>query len=305
LVTNLGSASAAASDIAVRRAADDEARACRLMMPETFGPTLAPDLWVAIDGATSLIAGAAAIAWRPVSSPPGFPVLFHVLPPLRRRGVGRALVEAVARACAGNASCLHAWVPVPESGPAAAFLAHTGFTTRKRLLEFEADHPRFYNSVKAVLDRRQAAGRIPARYRIVKLREVSIDEVALLVGDNFHDMHASVVAGIARGLAGYDGEKSVVLLVDGEVRGALLYAWNDGRPLVDVNVVAPELRRGAANVMLLEAAIRHAIDGGAHSIRFSCEESVIDTMNIARRAGARPSGVALSFTRMLPEDEGA
>lgn len=108
--------------VAVRRAADGEARACRLMMPEVFGPAFAPDLWVAIDRETSLIVGAAAVAWRPLSKPPGFPVQVHVPSPLRRRGIGRALVEAVAESCSGSAACLHAWTGVRAGGPAAPTL---------------------------------------------------------------------------------------------------------------------------------------------------------------------------------------
>ena len=102
-----------------------------------------------------------------------------------------------------------------------------------------------------------------------------------------------------QGLINYDQDKSAVLLRGNEVKGALLYMWNDGNPIIDVNVVAPELRRGPANVLLLEAATRNALEGGGISFRFRCEEHVRDTVNLARRSGAKLARVQLAFTRTL------
>jgi hypothetical protein len=285
--------------LVVRRAADSETRACRLMMPEVFGPLFVPDLWVAIDRETSLIVGAAAVAWRPLSKPAGFPVQVHVPVPLRRRGIGRALIDAIARDCAGSAACLHGWAGVREGGAAALFLAATGFVAHHRLPQFEADVERFYAMVKAIRARLERAGKISGEFDIVRLGEAPQEEVAALVGEYFRDTPSSVLAGIARGLVGYDPQRSVVLLHRGEVRGALLYRWSDGIPQIDVNVISEELRRGAANVLLLEAATRNGLEGGARRFRFSCEESVRDTINLARRCGATQFGAMLVFSRAL------
>jgi hypothetical protein len=299
-MTGADPAPARLPEVVIRRAEAGEARACRMLMPETFTADFAPELWVAIDGSTSRIAGAAAVAWRPFLEPPGFPVQVHVVPPWRRRVSATALLGAASRAAIGSTSRLHGWSSVPEDSPAASFLMATGFGVRRRLLGFEADGPRFYAMIKAIHDRLTSAGKIPPGFKVVELREAATEAVASLVAETFRDTPGVILAGIERGLVGYDAEHSVVLLDNGEVRGALLYKWNGGTPQIDINVVAPELRRSAANVLLLEAATRNGLDGGARSFRFSCEESVRDTMNLVRRAGATPTGATIAFTRPLP-----
>jgi hypothetical protein len=51
--------------------------------------------------------------------------------------------------------------------------------------------------------------------------------------------------------------------------------------------------------------VRHArpgrLEAGAKSFRFSFEESISDTMSLARRAGAAPCGTRIKFSRALPE----
>jgi hypothetical protein len=66
---------------------------------------------------------------------------------------------------------------------------------------------------------------------------------------------------------------------------------------IDVNVVTPELRRGWANVPLLEGMARRCHAVGGVRFRFSCEEHVRDTLNLARCSGARqlPTQVLLAL----------
>ena len=282
----------------VRRAEDREARAGRLLMPETYGPQQAPDLWVAIDTETALIVGAAALSWRPAFDPAGLPLQIHVPPPLRRRGIGRALAAAVANAVRGSTPRLHSWFGIGDDGPA-AFLAAIGFTPTRRMLEYEADVQHFYGMVKALRDRLSASGRMPPGFRVVPLREAPPDEVARLVADNFRDAPPVAIGGIARGHGGHDADKSVVLL-DGEtVRGALLYKWNDGLPTIEARVVAPEARGSAANLLMLEAATRNGMEGGAERFRFSCNDDMRDTIKLAQRGGAALLAAKSRYTRVL------
>ncbi|HLG87135.1 MAG TPA: hypothetical protein VKZ79_08050 [Alphaproteobacteria bacterium] len=283
----------------MRRAADAETRACRLLLPETFGPAYVPDLWVAIDDETGLLVGAAAVAWRPLSDPPGFPLHVHVPQALRRRHIGSALVEAVARACVGEIGQLRSWASISDDSPTIPFLHATGFAPIKRMLEFEAEASRFYGLVKAISDRFASARRVPESFRIVPLREAPADKVAKLVAEHFREASGAVLAGIARGASGQDLDKSVVLL-DGEtVRGALLYSWNDGDPVIDARVVAPEIRGSVANLLMLEAATRNGLDAGARRFRFSCEEDMRDTIKLARRSGATLLSVKSTYGRAL------
>lgn len=285
--------------VAISPASDDEARACRMLMPETFFPYFAPECWVARDSQTGRIVGAAAVAWQPVARHAGFPIQIHVVPSARRRGVGTALFDTVSRICRESTRQLEAWSNHPEGSVAAAFLQSVGFHARRRLLGFEADGPRFYAMVRKIYDRVTRAVKIPSEFRVVALEDAPKDRVAELVIRNFEDVPISAAIALARGLAGYDSARSVVLLSGGEVKGALLYNWNDGLPVIDVRVVAPDLRNGPANVLLLEAATRNGLDAGARRFRFSCEESVKDTIKLARRSGAKPTGAQIAFTRPL------
>jgi GNAT superfamily N-acetyltransferase len=282
----------------VRRAEDGETRACRLLMPQTFAPAYAPDLWVAIDRETALIVGAAAIAWQPSHDPAGCRLHLHVPPPFRRRGIGRALVETIVGAATGSTRCLHSWADIPDDGPV-DFLRAVGFAPSRRMQEYMAEGARFHAMVKRVLDRLAAASRVPPGFRVVPLREAPTEEVAHLVAANFREAPAAALSGIARGLGGHDADKSVVLLDDGVVRGALLYRWNDGDPAIEVRVVAPEARGSAANVMMLEAATLRGLQGGATRFRFTAADDNSDTLKLARRSGASLVAARSTYTRML------
>src|SRR5262249_10186142 len=104
---------------------------------------------------------------------------------------------------------------------------------------------------------------------------------------------------LSQGLINYDQDRSAVLMHGQDVKGALLYLWNNGNPVIDINVVAPELRHGPGNVLLLEAATRKGLEGRATGFRFRCEEHARDTLNLARRSGAKLANVRLGFTRTL------
>ncbi len=283
----------------VRPARDAEARACRLLMPEVFSPSYAPELWVALDPMGSGIIGAGAVVWQPMPPGPGFPVQLHVIPSRRRRGIGTALLQAIADACSGHVECLHSWANEAEGGPAAAFCTAVGFVPRRRILDFDADLARFYAMIKPIHERLRKSGKIPSDLRIVSLREAPLEQVTALVRSQFADMPLSTMMALSQGLINYDQDKSVTLMRGSEVKGALLYLWNDGKPIIDVNVVAPDLRHGPANVLLLEAATRNALGARATGFHFRCDDHVRDTVNLARRSGASPTGVSVAFTRTL------
>ena len=291
----------AEKDIAViiRPARDAEARACRLLMPEAFSATYAPELWVALDPSNSNVVGAGAVGWQPMPPGPGFPVELHVIPSHRRRGIGTAVLQAIVEACTGHTERLHSWASEVEGSPAAGFCTAAGFAPRSRLFEFDADGMRFYTMIKTIHDRLANSGKIPPELRIVSLREAPLEQVTALVGSQFADVPLSTATALSKGLINYDQDKSAVLLQGQAVKGALLYLWNNGNPVIDVNVVAPELRHGPGNVLLLEAATRKGLEGRATGFRFRCEEHVRDTLNLARRSGAKLASVRLAFSRTI------
>jgi hypothetical protein len=143
-------------------------------------------------------------------------------------------------------------------------------------------------------------GAIPANAEVVSLRDAPAREVARLVSQTFDSPVDDVLAN-ARGQApgGFDPEYSFVLLVDGDVCGALLQRRIGDIPQVEVSVIAPALRLGWAPVLLLREAARRGIAAGAQHIRFRCEDGVLDTVNLARRTGARLARTAVEYSAPL------
>lgn len=288
---------AATTTFSLRRAKDSEARACRHMMPELFTPHHAPELWVAVE--EGALVGAAGISWHRTSQPSGFPVYVHVQPAARRRGIATALVNEIAQTAREDTPCLNSWFDVAPDSEAASFLTATGFACVRQVFEFEAEMKTFYDLIKVTYDRFAKRGKLTADFHIVSLAEAPADQVAGLVADNFALASASSLTRVAEGTSSHDPEKSVALLKDGHVLGALLYSWNGGDIGIDAWVVAEAARGTSANLMLVEAASRRALEAGAWRFRFSCTDDVRDTINLARRGGAKQTSVKSRFSKRL------
>ncbi len=93
----------------------------------------------------------------------------------------------------------------------------------------------------------------------------------------------------------FDLDRSVALFVGEELAGGLLYSWNDGLPAIDALAVGPSFRNTSAVVLLLTAATRNGLDGGATRFRFSCGEDNRDTIKLARRCGAKAIRVEAEY----------
>lgn len=283
----------------VRRAEDREAKACRILMPEVFGAFYAPDLWVAIDEETGLLVGAGAVGWQLVSEMPGFPVHLHVVAPLRRRRVGTTLIGAIAAGCRGETRRLLSWFAVPVDGPAAGFMMQSGFSVTRRIYEFEAAAGIFYPKIKSLVDRLDRAGKLPGRYSVVSLREAPAEALAALLAEHFREAPGAALSRLARGAANHDPDRSVVLLEGAHVRGAMLYTWNEGDPMIDAWVVAPEARGTGADMLLVEAATRHGLDASMQRFRFSCDHDNRHTIKLAGRGGAVMTGTRVRLALEL------
>jgi len=290
---NVGSSPALASagpgpGLTLRPAQENEARACRMLLPEMFAAHGAPDLLVAIveKAGRPRLAGAAAVGTVHARKPE-LPFLVHVVPALRRQGVGRALVQAVMRRVRGRTEILRALHPVPADSQAAQFLACCGLDQYDTIRHFEVDGLTFLADMARLRRGLERSGRVPSGARLLRLRDAPADPVAALVARNFGTPPAMFRARLdPSSPAAYDLDNSVVLTVDGVVAGALVYLWQDGVPMIEVRVVDARLRGGWANVLMLEAATRNGWDAGGRRFRFFADERLNDTMRLARRAGA-------------------
>jgi GNAT superfamily N-acetyltransferase len=271
-------------------------QAARLLLPDTFSATQAPEVFLAVSEDAPHPVGAAAIAWVPG----GFPVEVHVVPQFRRRGAGRALIEAVATAAAGETDRLRSWNMVGEGSLAEAFLRATGFVRSRRFLGFETDGAKFGPIVAVMRRWLERGGKIPQAARIVDLSVAPRLELIRLVSTELATLPATLAARItAQETSHYDNDLSVVLMLEGKIGGAMLMTRSAGIARVEVNVVAPELRHGWANVVILDEAARRAAASGLKRFRFFCDEHTRDTINVARRAGAASLGSGLFFERRL------
>ncbi|MDB5960967.1 MAG: Acetyltransferase family protein [Massilia sp.] len=277
----------------IAAATNAQAPLCRHLLPAAFPRVgAAPELLVA-SGANG-VHGVLALDW--VSD--GFVLHLHVVPASRRCGVGRALVAQAAAMARGETRRLRTATLVFETSPESAFLRSCGFTVTRRLLAFDTDGGRYGPTLSALL--RRAGKHVPPGLTVGPLASAPAAGVAALVGWQFGVLQHDAVAKLdPRHPDPYDQQLSQVLMRDGVVVGAILGRRFGNIIEVDVNVVAPSLRHGLANLMLLEAIMRLGEQAGVQRARFSCEAHVRDTVNIGARLSAARMPDQLSYALML------
>lgn len=282
----------ALSGLSIGAALDTHLPDCRRLLPAVFPASgRAPELTVA--SGPEGIRGALAMAWVPG----GFSILLHVLPAWRRGGIGRALVAHAAALAQGETPALRAWSPVSQGSAADAFLRACGFSSTRRLLVFETDDARYGDVLSALL--RRAVRRLPDGLALQPL-SAAPQAAADLVAGEFGVPRPDVMAKLdAAHPDAYDGRLSQVLMQNGIAVGAILGRRYGDVIEVDINVVAPGLRHGLGNLMLLEAIGRLSLEAGVQRFRFACEEHVRDTINLGARSNAVRRPDQLSYTLAL------
>jgi len=277
------------SRIIVNRAEEPALPACFALLPMLAAPET---IVFAARDADGTLAGAAGLLWRSWRDPPGMPVWIHVLPDRRRRGVGGALMTALAGVAAGGLDLLWAARPLAEDSDGAAFARARGFVVDHRQLFFEADSRKMLEYGLGIVARLERNG-LPAGARIVGLGDAPLDDVVRLVTQEFHAAPPQLAEMIRHAMiedpatAPIDRGGSYVLLVDDAPAGALLSRRTaDGAAQVICNVVSPKWRGGWANAALVVAFDRAAVAAGCFRVRFDCGENVRDTIGLARRGGA-------------------
>jgi mycothiol synthase len=271
----------------------DDYPALLALLPEAF-PAVGDTAQILVARRDGARVGAAAIAW----SAGGFPLLVRVEPAHRRRGIGRALVEAAVAEARGETSALKAWQLEKEGSDGALLAAACGFTVAKRLHYFSADAAAADAYFTRLLDRMRR--RIPPGARVVPIGEAPRGAVAAMLADNFAVPPRSAAQRLdpANADAYHPVLSSAVL--DGEaLAGAILCRIVGDVIDVEVNMVAPAWRGGWANLMLLAAMARAGRAHGIERFIFGGEAQVRDTINLAPRSGAVAIADRLSLVRPL------
>jgi GNAT superfamily N-acetyltransferase len=280
--------------IRVDRANEAEAPACLALLPEARG--LAVQLLIA--RRDDAIAGAGAILWRSWSAPYGFPLWLHVLPAHRAAGVGQALLAGAGALARRETRGLWSATPVPEGGPAARFLTACGFIAMRRERHFQMRGEVLLNHLAPMTDRLRARGRIPAQSTITPLAQARLDEIGWLVSEQFGGGPVRALHGLRRRATmgpGHEGDRSIVALHRGEIAGVMLWRIVEGVAVVDARIVAPRWRGAWPNLVLLEATLRRAAAEGVAEFRFYCDESVEDTLKLAKRSGAEQVAAHIAY----------
>jgi GNAT superfamily N-acetyltransferase len=276
---------------AIRIAAAEgiDRRACRMLLPDKPGVVGWSQLLVAKDAATGAILGAA--KGMPVRMESGqfqLRIAVHVPKPFRRRGVATALIDHLAgdareQRCGSLAVLLE---PEDRDG-ALPFLNARGFQPVDQMTTFEASVERMaallFKQRRWLIDR----GRIPAAARIVPLSEAPIEAVA--------ELHASSIGGVAPRIASSltelarspDGRDTVVLLIDGVVRGYHRVEIKGDLSTTHALAVTEDLRGGGAGsgwagLFLLADRVEECTRRGVLRSRFSCLSTVRPTLRLAK-----------------------
>ena len=284
--------------IRVVAAAGIDRRACRMLLPDTPGAVGWSQLLVAKDGETGSILGAA--KGMPVRAESGrfdLRIAIHVPKPFRRRGVATALLDHLtAQARKDSAGLVVGLLEPQERDEALPFFTSRGFRSVDRMTTFESR----VEVMAAWLFERLAwlreRGEIPESARIVPLREAPIRPVA--------ELHARSIAGTVPQLEtfftdlarGPNGGDSVVLLIDGVVRGYHHCEFKGACSTTHALAVTEDLRGGGAGsgwagLLLLADRVEECTLRGIVRSRYSCLSTVRPTLRLAKIFQADVVGV--------------
>ncbi len=267
-------------NLSVTFASESEAPACLALIPKAAGARV--ELLIArSEGA---FAGAAAVFWANALEPPGFHFLVKVLSGARRRGVGRKLIEASVTLTEAETDGLWSFESVSRDSQAARFLEACGFKASRREYHYQVSNEAILADTIAIADRLRRRGRIPERAEIKYLSEpgAPLEEIAWLVSRELNSSPANNFYDVVR-RCGDSADGSLYVSLDGVVVAVMLVRRQGGDAVVDARVVASRWRNNWPNLVLLEKALGRAKDEALAHAKFFCDESVTDTINLARR----------------------
>lgn len=270
----------------IRPAEDSDAKAVRMLLPHV--PDGGPRL-VAVDPTHQLVIGAAAatIAQRTVPRPgPG--VAVHVIPPCRRCGVGKALMQALLDQCAATgAQALYSINRVDLDTPEMSAWEWLGFSVCETVQEHELPIEEVERRLGPVLERLRNAGSVPEHARIIPLYAAEPEAVARLHLTNLGGDRASLLARLTGKAAdAFHPRYSLVLTLGGGVVGCLL-GHRDTREtfVIDAVIVDPALRHGWANLWLKLEATRRVRPERATHIRYTTFDRYANTRRFTENLG--------------------
>jgi hypothetical protein len=234
----------------------------------------------------------------------GLPVSVHVVPTERRRGVARRLLEAAADLSSEETDGLWTFNAYDEDDVATLFVEASGFQRQRRVHYFQARIDDLLGNIGPLLARSRRRGAGAAPLIIEPLGDAPLDEIGWLVSAELGGGPAAAAARMRAQTAPDSrvNDRSQVARAGDAVAGVILWRIDpDDVAVVDARVVAAPWRGGATNLSLLEAGLLRGKAEGLTEVRFHCDDTIRDTLSLARRAQARE--IAVKSTWWLPFDQ--
>jgi GNAT superfamily N-acetyltransferase len=280
----------------IRPAHPSDWRALRLLLPNACHFQQAVTAFVATDDAHRVIA-ALAIHPRLRATPlPGPRVDLHVIPPHRRKGIARQLLDtAAAHVRARGGGALYAWSPLPAADPRLPLLHALGFTHQVEIQEGHLLTSRGHARLAPLYQQLRDNAWIPDDARIVPLASANHDDIALLharhLGGAVPDILARIRGDVPDPVSLH---ASPVLLVGPRTAGftflrTLPPATATAAPhvaIVESTVVDPAFRSSWANLYLKFAGFEMALQQGLTDLLYEAHDRHTDTRKFAKQVGA-------------------
>lgn len=268
-------------NLSIRPPRDNEWRACRMLLPETFEDVCSRQYLLGIAG----LRLAAATSFRR-SSHAITHLRLHVVPPFRRQGAGSQLIAHLA------GPLIEGTCDLTREPAAEPFCLRNGFTRIDTLTTVEAEMAGLRDYVNRLRERVA----LPPGVQVVPLASAPADQVARLHAE--HVAHASELDPW-RSRIGRSPEMSIspVVMIEGRVAGMLLGDVERSTAVVRSRVAAPGRRSGWINALLLAEALNTGWDHGARRARFWFTQANHDTRKLAARMNAEVVGVTALFRR--------
>ena len=276
-----------AATFAVRAATEIERRKLAgVLYPQTEAATV--DIIVAAAEGESPLG--AAVTWYTPSRhfPEHANLRMLVLESHRRQGVGRTLLKSVidaARKVGARDLCGPA---IDQQSIGFLFAMSTGFQPQPATFNYEAPMEDYIKAFTPVYERLARKGRIPARARIVPLKEANREEVCRLIMDNLGFPSQGLAERLRGTEHGFSQTISRVALLDGKMVGATLMTFQKAVATVIGTAVLQEHRNSWVNAALKYHVMQELIARDVKWVRFSASETQHrDTSNFARRIKAK------------------
>jgi GNAT superfamily N-acetyltransferase len=266
-----------------------------MLLPEAFQRSPRPEGLLAFDETDRMVLGAAAYHFQ---GPRLVLRRLRVVRAHRRQGVARALLQHLtAIAAERSLDAIRAHADTHGSPEVETFLRASGFTPLKRLRVAQIESETALRVLVPLRERLVAAGRVPGGVRVVHPAEAPVEEVARLCAAHMESewsvhpsfFRASVFAEASR--------YSFVLMVGDAVAGCLITEGAPGVAFarITAHVVAPDYRRGWANIFLLATALERSAKAGVRTVAFEALEDNLDTVNLIRRLGGETVQMITGF----------